>query len=62
MHILYLLYRIIIMYGCETCSPTLREGHRMGVLENRVLMKISGPKMRKWQARETYTVNSFEYC
>jgi hypothetical protein len=31
------------MYECETWSPTLREEHRVGVFENRVL-RIFGPK------------------
>jgi hypothetical protein len=32
------------MYGCETCSQKLREEHRLGVFENRVLRRIFGPK------------------
>jgi len=32
------------VYGCETWSLTLREGHRLWVCENRVLRKIFGPK------------------
>jgi hypothetical protein len=32
------------MYGCETWSLTLREEHRLRVLENRVLRRIFGPK------------------
>ena len=40
-------YRIIILtvvsYGCETCFLTLKEKHRLGVFENRVL-RIFGPK------------------
>jgi hypothetical protein len=42
------MYRTIIMpvvlYGCETWSVTLREEHRLGVFENRVLRGIFGPK------------------
>jgi hypothetical protein len=36
------IYRIlpVVLYGCETWSVTLREEHRMRVLENRVLRKI----------------------
>jgi hypothetical protein len=33
----------VVLYGCETWSPTLREEHRLRVFENRVL-KIFGPK------------------
>lgn len=32
------------MYNCETWPLTLREKHRLGVFENRVLKKISGFK------------------
>jgi hypothetical protein len=34
----------VVLYGCETWSPPLREEHRLRVLENRVLRKIFGPK------------------
>ena len=30
----------IVLYGCETWSLTLREGHRLRVFENKVLRKI----------------------
>jgi hypothetical protein len=35
----------VILYGCETSSLTLREEHRLGVFENRVLRRIFGPKI-----------------
>jgi hypothetical protein len=42
------IYRTIILpvdlYGCETCSLTLREEHRLKVFENGVLRRIFGPK------------------
>jgi hypothetical protein len=42
------VYRIIILpvvlYGCETWSPTLREEQRLRVFENRVLRRIFVPK------------------
>jgi hypothetical protein len=42
------LYKTIILpfvlYGCETWSLTLREEHRLRAFENRVLMRIFGPK------------------
>ena len=42
------IYRTIILTvvlcGCETWSLTLREEHRMRVLESRVLRRIFGPK------------------
>jgi hypothetical protein len=34
----------VVLYGCETWSLTLREEHRLGVLEGRVLRRIFGPK------------------
>jgi hypothetical protein len=34
----------VVLYGCETWSVTLREEHRLGVFENRVLRGIFGPK------------------
>jgi len=32
------------LYGCETWSLTLREERRLRVFENRVLMRIFGPR------------------
>jgi hypothetical protein len=34
----------VVLYGCETWSPTLREEHRLRVFENRVLRRMFGPK------------------
>jgi hypothetical protein len=34
----------VVLYGCETWSLTLREGHRLRVFENRVLRRIFGPR------------------
>jgi hypothetical protein len=34
----------VALYGYETWSLTLREGHRLRVFENRVLRKVIGPK------------------
>jgi hypothetical protein len=34
----------VVLYGCETWSLTLREVHRLGVFENRVLRRIFGLK------------------
>ena len=45
------IYRTIILtvvlYGCETWSLTLREEHRLRVFEDRLLMRIFGPKRNK---------------
>jgi hypothetical protein len=34
----------VVLYGCETWSLTLREEHRLGMFENRILRRIFGPK------------------
>jgi hypothetical protein len=34
----------MVLYGCETWCLTLKEEHRLGVFENRVLRRIFGPK------------------
>ena len=40
------------LYGCETCSLTMREERRLRVFENRVLRRVFGPKRdevtREW--------------
>jgi hypothetical protein len=35
---------LVVFYGCETWSLTLREEHRQKVFENRVLRRLFGPK------------------
>jgi hypothetical protein len=35
---------LVVFYGCETWFLTLREKHRQKAFENRVLMRIFGPK------------------
>jgi hypothetical protein len=35
---------LVVQYGCETWSLTLREEHRLGVSENRVLRRIFEPR------------------
>jgi hypothetical protein len=34
----------IVFYGHKTWSLTVREQHRLGVFENRVLRRMFGPK------------------
>jgi hypothetical protein len=34
----------VILYGCETSSLTLKEEHELRVFENRVLIRVFGPK------------------
>jgi hypothetical protein len=55
----------VLLYGCETSSLTLREDHRLRVLENRVLRRIFGPKRyeltggsRKLHNEELYNLYS----
>jgi len=44
---------LVVLYGCETWSLTLREELRLKLFENRVLRRIFGPKRdevtRKWR-------------
>jgi hypothetical protein len=35
---------LVVLYGCDTWSLTVREGHKLRVFENRVLRRIFGPK------------------
>ena len=34
----------VVLYGCETWSLTLQEERRLRVFENKVLMRIFGPR------------------
>jgi hypothetical protein len=34
----------LVLYGCKTWSVTLKEVHRLKVLENRVRRRMFGPK------------------
>jgi hypothetical protein len=67
--LLFRIYKTIIfpvvLYVCETRSLTLREEHRLRVIENRVLRGIFGPKRdevigswRKLHNEELYNL----YC
>ena len=38
----FVLILPVVLYGCVTWSLTLREEHRLGVFENKVLRKIFG--------------------
>ena len=46
----------VVLYGCETWSPTLREERRLRVFENRVLRRVFGPKADevKWEWRKLH--------
>jgi hypothetical protein len=50
----------VVLFGCETCSLTLREEHRLRVFENRVL-RIFGPKREEdvsWRKLHNYELHS----
>jgi len=53
----------VVLYGCETKSPTLREDLRLRVCENRVLRRIFGSKRveatGKWR---NYVMRSLMIC
>ena len=38
------MYFILVLYGCETWSLTLRDERRLRVFENRVFKRVFGPK------------------
>jgi hypothetical protein len=46
----------VVLYGCGTCSPTLREEHKLRVFENRVLRRILEPKREevRWEWRKLH--------
>jgi hypothetical protein len=53
----------VVLYGCETWSLTLREEHRLGVFENRLLRRISGPKRDEvTENGENCIMKSFMIC
>jgi hypothetical protein len=43
---------LVVLYGCETWSLTLRVEHRLRVFENRVLRRIFGPKRADGKVEE----------
>ena len=60
------IYRTIILpavlYGCETWLLTLREEHRLKVLENRALRRIFVPKkdevIKEWRKLQNEEFNA----
>jgi len=61
------IYRTIILpvvlYGCETWLPTLREECRLRVFENRALRRIFGPRRDKLtRGGENYIMRSLMVC
>jgi len=56
---------LIVLYGCETWSLTLKEERSLGVFENRVLRRIFGPKKDEvtgeWRRLHNEELNDL-YC
>jgi len=51
------------MFECDTWSPTLRDEHRVRVLEHKMLRRILGPKRDEVQgSRENYIASSLMFC
>jgi hypothetical protein len=52
----------VVLYGCETCSLTLKEEHRLRVFENWLLRKIFGPERDEvtgeWRMEELHDLYS----
>jgi hypothetical protein len=55
----------VVLYGCETWFLSLREGHRLRVLDNRVLKRIFRPKRdevtRRWRKLHNEELRSLYY-
>ena len=52
------LISLVVLYGCETLSLTLREERRLRVFENRVLRRTFGPKRFEVPGEEDAVGNS----
>ena len=56
---------MLVLYGCETWSVTLREEHRVRVFANRVRRRIFGPKTDEvtgeWRKLRNEKLNNL-YC
>jgi hypothetical protein len=54
---------LLVLYGCETWSLTLREERRLRVFENRLLRRIFGPKRDRYQGSgENHIMRSLMIC
>jgi len=54
---------LVVLYGCETWSLTLREGRGLRVFENRVLRIISGSKRDEVTGNgENYIMRNLMFC
>ena len=54
---------LVVFYGCETWSLTLREEHRLRVFENKALRKIYGAKRDAIRGEwKSYITLSYMHC
>jgi len=64
-YLYYVCIRVIVLYGCETLSLTLREERKLRVLQNMVLRTIFGPRrdevMGEWRRLHNEELNDL-YC
>jgi hypothetical protein len=51
-----------VLYGFETWSIALREGHRLRVFENRILRRIFGPQRMRMGTGDGSTMGNFIVC
>jgi hypothetical protein len=52
---------LVVLYGCEIWSLTLRREHRLRVSENRLLRRIFGPKREEdgsWRKLHNYELHN----
>jgi hypothetical protein len=54
---------VVVLYGCETWSITLREEHRLRVFEKKVLRRIFAPKRDEVTGEwKSFTVRNLIIC
>jgi hypothetical protein len=53
---------LVVLYGCETWSLTLREEHRLMVFDNRALRRIFRPKRDEQENGQSFIMRSFIIC
>ena len=53
------IYLQVVLYGYETWSLTIRQDYRLRVFENRILMRIFGPRGMRMESGEISTMRNF---
>ena len=69
-HLIYLepwaaaktIFLLVVLYGCETWSLTLREEYRLRGFRKRILRRIFGPKRDEKGRGEGSTMRNFIVC